>query len=74
MPTVKEILKDYLDKNGFDGLVGDDCGCCCNDLIPCDGDDIGYCEAGFKRKTGEEDWEWEMVAVKESKTEGEHYD
>jgi len=34
--TVLEIVKDYLDKNGFDGLCNDTCGCSKNDLFPCD--------------------------------------
>jgi hypothetical protein len=45
--TVKEILKKYLVDNGFDGLVGDECGCDLKDLIP-DCDMIDDCEAGYK--------------------------
>ncbi len=31
----KEIIEEYLKKNGYDGLVGDECGCCLDDLMPC---------------------------------------
>lgn len=34
--TVKEIVVDYLRKNGYDGLCGDSCGCGIDDLFPCD--------------------------------------
>lgn len=36
MKTVSDIMTDYLKANGFDGLVGDDCGCQLGDLFPCD--------------------------------------
>lgn len=34
--NVKEIVKEYLEKNGFGGLHDDYCGCEINDLFPCD--------------------------------------
>jgi hypothetical protein len=33
--TVKEIVKEYLEKNGYDGLCGGDCGCGLDDFMPC---------------------------------------
>lgn len=33
--TVKELIKKYLEENGFDGLCSDDCGCGIDDLFPC---------------------------------------
>ena len=47
--TVKEIVKAYLDANGFDGLFSDDGDCACqkDDLAPCGGcDNIMDCEPG----------------------------
>ena len=38
MITAKNILSNYLAKNGYDGLVNPgECGCDKTDLIPCDG-------------------------------------
>jgi len=34
--NVKEIVHQYLENNGYDGLCGDDCGCPKDDLCPCD--------------------------------------
>lgn len=48
MTNVKEIVKAYLKKKGFDGLCHDDCGCENSDLMPCLSENIGYCEAGYK--------------------------
>jgi hypothetical protein len=46
MPTIKEIVREYLEKNGYDGLFNDDCACLLNDLYPCG--EIGNCQAGYK--------------------------
>ena len=45
--TVKEIVKNYLIANGFDGLYGDECGCETSDLVPCGGP-CDECMAGYK--------------------------
>ena len=72
--NVIEIVKEYLQKNNYDGLVGDGCGCELGDLIPCE----GYCEdceAGHKVLVEDltpaeieeyevDDCEWVMVAGK----------
>lgn len=34
--TVKDIIKKYLEDNGFDGLAGEGCGCLIEDLFCCD--------------------------------------
>ncbi len=50
--TVTEIVKKYLEKNGYSGLVNidEECGCENKDLFPCCGDsDFSDCEAGYKR-------------------------
>jgi hypothetical protein len=43
----KQIIKDFLDKNGYDGLCGDDCGCGKDDLAPCDNLALD-CEPAYK--------------------------
>lgn len=46
--TVREIARDYLLSNDFDGLAGDGCGCDIKDLMECGSDCIGDCEPGYK--------------------------
>ena len=45
--NVREIVKEYLEKNGYDGLYSDECGCQSNDLMPCDAGNE-KCIAGHK--------------------------
>jgi len=45
--NVKNIVKQYLEKNCFDGLYRDDCGCLLPELMPCDCD-ISECHPGYK--------------------------
>jgi hypothetical protein len=48
--TVKEIVRRFLVKEGFEGLFEDDgeCACKLDDLMPCDGEYyIGSCEVGY---------------------------
>lgn len=33
--NAKEIIVEYLKKNGFDGLANEDCGCGIDNLCPC---------------------------------------
>lgn len=44
--TVKEIVIDYLKKNGFDGLCSEACGCGIDDSIPC-GEGFEDCEPAY---------------------------
>jgi len=48
---VKEIIKEYLSKNGYDGLVNaeGECGCLSDDLAPCDNME-SECLPGYKTK------------------------
>ncbi len=48
--TVAEIIRKYLEDNGFGGLFCADvpCGCGTDDLIPC-GEPGTECEAGYKK-------------------------
>lgn len=48
VPNVKEIVRDYLQRNGFDGLClsTDDCGCRLADLMPC-GSPCDLCLPGY---------------------------
>lgn len=48
--TVKEIIKKYLEDNGFDGLCTDDCGCGIDDLFPCCEDMCADCVPAYKCK------------------------
>jgi hypothetical protein len=46
---VRELLKKFLEENGYDGLFSTNipCGCLIDDFIPCDGE-ILDCHAGYK--------------------------
>ncbi len=45
---VCEIIKNYLETNGFDGLQnGAECGCVIKDLMPC-GEVNPSCSSGYK--------------------------
>jgi hypothetical protein len=59
-PTVKEIVKQFLELNGFDGLFNEDAPCACklDELITCD-DYCSDCEAGYLVPC-EEEWEGEF--------------
>jgi len=47
--TVKEIVADWLEKHGYDGLAHNECGCALDDLMPCDGaNNIGDCVPAIK--------------------------
>lgn len=45
-----DMVRDYLERNGYDGLVDDgrECGCCLEDLMPCGGEYAMTCEAGYR--------------------------
>jgi hypothetical protein len=48
MITIRDIVKDFLIKNKYDGLCFDDCGCSLSDgLFPC-GDIHEVCEVAIK--------------------------
>ncbi len=59
MPTVKEIITQYLKDNGYDGLYNGEgpCGCLAEDLFPC-GEMFDECSPGYKGacNCGECDW------------------
>ena len=56
--TVKEIVREYLEENGFDGLynVGE-CGCQNKDLMPCE-EGSECCIAGHFIDNGLKDWDF----------------
>jgi len=69
--NVKEIVKAYLEDNGFEGLAGIDCGCELSDLMPCCIESIDHCEPGYKVpcKDAEEcpadgDCDWHITTTK----------
>jgi hypothetical protein len=55
--TIKDIVKEWLDKHGYDGLYTIECGCFLDDLMPCDTPD--RCKPGVRRK-GEFPYEDEL--------------
>lgn len=53
MPTVSEIVEEYLGKHGYDGLYSG-YGCYClldTDFMSCDNDLLSDCHAGYKHIT-----------------------
>lgn len=62
-PTVREIVKGYLEANGYDGLYHEnDCGCDLDDLAPCC-DDCLRCTAAYKHAARGE-YDWIMCSIK----------
>ena len=61
---VIDIVKKYLNENGFDGLFNEDneCACKADDLAPC-GEMSDACEAGKLAacNCGDHDWHIERV-------------
>jgi len=55
---VKEIVKAYLEKNGYGGLYSPgECACKLDDLMPCACEGIELCEPGYFRPPGPDDEE-----------------
>ena len=52
--TVREIVKEYLEKNGYDGLCCDSCSCSLDVLMLCGGEFVLDCEAGYFMNKEEE--------------------
>lgn len=48
--NVREIVAEYLKKNGYDGLYQDECGCPTDRLMPCNGESIETCTSGYRHK------------------------
>lgn len=72
---VIDIVKAYLESNGFSGLVSGDngCGCELDDLVPC-GRDFATCEPGYKHNDPRGDPQsWTIWRQKEPPT-GEQWD
>ncbi len=66
--TVKEIIIEYLTKNGYAGLFNSnfECGCDLENLISCD-NQCTDCEAGYKHKCPEGyEFDWLITESKES--------
>lgn len=63
--NVHEIVKDYLIKNGYDGLFHPDIDCACliADLQPCN-EDISSCKPGYKIQCTSGEYDWRMVEKK----------
>ena len=45
---VADIVKRFLEENGFDGLYTDECGCFKDDLFPCSSECALDCVPGYK--------------------------
>jgi hypothetical protein len=57
--SVRDIVREYLVANGYDGLAGDECGCDLDDLMTCGESGALDCAAGFKHdncKLAYEEW------------------
>ncbi len=54
--NVKEIVSDYILKNGYEGLFNEDsdCGCEIDDFMPCSDGMCVECQAGYKLLGNEE--------------------
>ncbi len=61
--TVREIVQEWLEDHGYDGLVADGgvCGCLTDNLIPCD-EPCETCIAGYKGPDPDGESEWLVYA------------
>lgn len=66
--TIKELIIDYLEQNGYDGLCMPEfeCGCIKADLIACNSN-FQDCEPAFKVE--QEDGDYIMTTIKEQENE-----
>ena len=48
--SCSEIISSYLKAQGYDGLVdcNGECACVLEDLMPCGGDSVMDCQAGYE--------------------------
>lgn len=48
--SCSDMIREYLEKNGYDGLVDSEIACSCklDDLMPCGNDMVMDCVAGHK--------------------------
>jgi len=64
---VKEIVRQYLVRHGYDGLYSDllECGCDLADLMPCDGNCHG-CIPGYKVEDQSDEFEFLIAPEKDT--------
>jgi len=57
MMAIRDIIKQWLKDNGYDGLVDEpgECGCTLDDFMPCCEGWMLDCEPGYKRPCPGED-------------------
>jgi len=48
--NVREIIKNFLEENGYDGLYCYYCACKIDDLMPCEEEGIPDCKPGYVQK------------------------
>ncbi len=55
--NVRDILREWLEAHGYEGLRHDECGCTVDDLMLCD-EPCTTCEPGYRGSdpSGEYDW------------------
>ena len=46
-PDVREIVRAYLVEHGYEGLLGDECGCDLKDLMPASGEQCLDCVPAY---------------------------
>jgi len=67
---VKQIVRQYLGRHGYDGLYSDllECGCSLDDLMPCSGDTFRPhgCQPGYKVADPSDEFEF-LIVTKEEK-------
>lgn len=75
-PTVREIVGQYLKRNGFDGLFHNECACELAELMPCYSEwaDVDGCQAGYRIPCPPDcgDHDWHMVAEKKEDDNAVH--
>jgi len=68
---VAEIVYEWLQLNGYSGLITEGCGCRLDDLFPCGSEGVEKCEPGYAGKSGYVYATWELAQKDPGPPDGE---
>lgn len=74
--NIRKIVAEWLKANNYDGLCDPDCdtngcGCCPDDLMPCDEPSPKNCRAGYKGPPGPDGGDYAIYLTREAVAKAE---